>query len=1065
MAMKHTVGDFWVQNRGRVAAMKIGFALSLSTSGIRLIHRAADGWRRVGDANFDSDTLAVELTELRRSAARLSPEQSYCKLLLPNDQIRYISLDTTQVDVAQIEAVVAEATPYALSEVAYDFAKGGGRTYIAIVARETLREAENFARDHGFQPIYFASAPEDFTYWGEPFLGATDLAAEVIEVVDDTLRDDAPVKIIGDAVVPKAPAKKAPATDDKETVPVKQEMRSEAAAPHAGNPSDGPKSEVPKAIDAITLPEQENLVFSSRASGRASEPNTVRAVAPPAAASVPSETLTSQPATAAHPPSISIETPTEGKAGALAMPPAEPKITPVEPERNAPKPPTTLGEKKKVINGIKAKGQLLSKVRSQLSKAAPDSKPTPPKSQKPPAFSRSKPAIPAVEKTQDTGFGARLGALFGSSKRSTARSEPSLSTGLGNEPAGVQKASSDTLEPIVKTPITALDRAFQKEAATTQSQPQSLPTEPAPKTQISPTKIPPAAKPSPPQKRRIGLAAGLPLEDSETTKPRLAPEKKPAITATPISAEQPLKAEKPKFGVLGGFTLPGSKSETASAKKSAPIVVIDEAEQERLREIEAEKLTVFGARKSRRNSARRSGFLALILTLLLLLFLAAVAIFAGRDEQAFARLFGLSPTTTASTDNGTGTGLPTPSTADETTADILDAEDQSASPVLPMVTETVTQTTPAEPETVAGTAPESVAEQNVFPSLSPAEAQRIYAATGVWQRAPRIPFVPRLENTDDVFIAAIDPPSPSLDAVALATVGTAPDFALVSLRNPPPANTRFSRDARGFFEATPEGVELPSGITLFAGNPGVSVPTRPKIFAPTDAQTDTALAQTETAVSDSQIAAAEFTGIRPKIRPQNFSDQVERDTLGGFTVSELQGFRPRLRPNSLSIPEPDTEAIDEALNTAQRDEAIELAAAEAANENAQKPSDLAVAQSTRPDGRPRNFERKVAAAAAAENAPARPTASAAVVRPSGNIPGGVAAAATEKNQIRLNQTALLGTSGKANSKRAVVRLSNGRVATVAVGDRLDGGRVSAIGDGFLTYVKNGRTVTLRMPNG
>jgi len=31
-----------------------------------------------------------------------------------------------------------------------------------------------------------------------------------------------------------------------------------------------------------------------------------------------------------------------------------------------------------------------------------------------------------------------------------------------------------------------------------------------------------------------------------------------------------------------------------------------------------------------------------------------------------------------------------------------------------------------------------------------------------------------------------------------------------------------------------------------------------------------------------------------------------------------------------------------------------------------------------------------------------------------------------------------------------------------VGDRFDGGKVAAIGDGQLTYVKNGKTIVLKM---
>jgi hypothetical protein len=44
-------------------------------------------------------------------------------------------------------------------------------------------------------------------------------------------------------------------------------------------------------------------------------------------------------------------------------------------------------------------------------------------------------------------------------------------------------------------------------------------------------------------------------------------------------------------------------------------------------------------------------------------------------------------------------------------------------------------------------------------------------------------------------------------------------------------------------------------------------------------------------------------------------------------------------------------------------------------------------------------------------------------------------------------------------------MSNGRYVKVQVGDRLDGGRVQAIGESELRYTKGGRSVTLTMPRG
>jgi hypothetical protein len=57
----------------------------------------------------------------------------------------------------------------------------------------------------------------------------------------------------------------------------------------------------------------------------------------------------------------------------------------------------------------------------------------------------------------------------------------------------------------------------------------------------------------------------------------------------------------------------------------------------------------------------------------------------------------------------------------------------------------------------------------------------------------------------------------------------------------------------------------------------------------------------------------------------------------------------------------------------------------------------------------------------------------------------------------------MGVYGSPSNRRALVRLSNGRYKKLKVGDRLDGGRVSAIGDSELSYVKGNRSYVLRMP--
>ena len=188
--------------------MKPNFALSLSFEGIRLLHRAADSWRVVGDVGLDSADLAGELAVLRTKASDLSVGGVRTKLIITNDQIKYISLDTGEQDLAErtrlaIDALVG-ATPYNVEDLAYAVSADGPRTHIAAVARETLAEAEVFAQEHRFHPVSWVAIPEDGLFTGEPFFGQTKGAAQLIgdSVVE---ADDTKTVIIGNAITDTRP--------------------------------------------------------------------------------------------------------------------------------------------------------------------------------------------------------------------------------------------------------------------------------------------------------------------------------------------------------------------------------------------------------------------------------------------------------------------------------------------------------------------------------------------------------------------------------------------------------------------------------------------------------------------------------------------------------------------------------------------------------------------------------------------------------------------------------------------------------------------------------------------
>ncbi|MCL3883525.1 hypothetical protein [Marivita sp. GX14005] len=315
-------------------------------------------------------------------------------------------------------------------------------------------------------------------------------------------------------------------------------------------------------------------------------------------------------------------------------------------------------------------------------------------------------------------------------------------------------------------------------------------------------------------------------------------------------------------------------------------------------------------------------------------------------------------------------------------------------------------------------------------ALSPEEADARYAATGIWQRAPEAPDVPSLTTLDDLYVASIDSAVEPHDAVALPTIDPKRrDDGFLALPNPAPAGTPFDLDARGLVIAKPEGALNPDAVRIFAGLPPVVPPARPGA-APPDPADDT----------DAVIANAVLQGFRPRLRPEGLIEGNERALLGGRTRAELAALRPAARPETLK----------------------------AAEEEAQpEATQYAVAQSLSPAQRPRDIARIVERARAAQQTRSAQVAAAAPRSVQPRIPSSasVSRQATSPNAINLRKINLIGVYGKPANRRALVRLPNGRFQKVKVGDRLDGGRVAAIGDDALRYVKRGRNVVLGMPDG
>ncbi|MEM9427427.1 MAG: hypothetical protein AAGA06_12085 [Pseudomonadota bacterium] len=287
------------------------------------------------------------------------------------------------------------------------------------------------------------------------------------------------------------------------------------------------------------------------------------------------------------------------------------------------------------------------------------------------------------------------------------------------------------------------------------------------------------------------------------------------------------------------------------------------------------------------------------------------------------------------------------------------------------------------------------------------------------------------ETADSVYISAFEVPEPATDAIALPnprqfTADPLPNAEGEAVAGLDPAVTE-DPVASAVEQALADALAGPAGL----------IPT------------DLARSVADTA---------------PRARPEQFTEQIERQQFGGRTRTELSGLRPPARPES----------------------AQSLAAVQAS-----PPSELAVASSITPRTRPGQMAALVAAARVQQEA-ARVTATAAVatapdtsraieaaleedtepqnraVRPRIlSIPttASVARQATVENAIRLNRINLVGVYGAPSDRRALVRLSSGRYVKVKVGDRVDGGTVRQITDSELYYSKGNRTLSLEVPQG
>ncbi|QPM90046.1 type IV pilus biogenesis protein PilP [Pseudooceanicola algae] len=559
---------------------------------------------------------------------------------------------------------------------------------------------------------------------------------------------------------------------------------------------------------------------------------------------------------------------------------------------------------------------------------------------------------------------------------------------------------------------------------------------------------------SPAPSKTAALAADAPpapqVQPVSPTRPAQAPVEA-SVTPVATQAAEPETSEPAKTEPIGPETIgpetidnaapatgPADSVPAETPTPSAPYAprVVPQPDSEK------DRMTIFGAREVEKKKNRLLPMLV-IAAALLLCAAGAWALLSGAPLAIFdepEQLSTLQPEPNVSPEASDGItpeiGAPPEAPSGDLPRQTLPEARTTAPEAQSPAPETPGTLANAPAPTAPGTPPQPSVPAAPFTEpparaapATPVEAAARYAATGIWQRAPMPSIAPpgsTLDAPDIAVVAAVEHPPVVTGALPDPLAVPTPEAALQEPPLPPAADQSFALDDRGLVIATPDGAVSPAGHMVYLGRPDKVPPARSVPEVP-EHQTDPATS----ADADRDPEDPAFDG------PET---QVAESPLGDV--------RPKARPNDF-LPEPEAEELADAEPDADEPE---LAV----------PTIFAI----RPHARPRDFETQIAAAraaAAAAEATAVAVAPTQTTTPPSPSQDSVTRVATDKRALNLKDLNLIGIMGKSSDRSALIRMPNGRILKVKVGDRLDGGRVAAISEDQLRYVKSNRNLLLEMP--
>lgn len=1012
-----------------MGTMKPQFALSLSSDGISLLMRGTDGWHGLGTVGFGGDTMEADLAALRQRGAELTETPATdplpVKLIIPEDQIRYLALDTGPLPLGSRRDAAATAlegaTPYAVSELSFDIAAHGVTTHVAAVALETLQEAETFARAQGFAPLCYLATPEESAFVGEAFLGTP--PGTDADVTAALKADRLPVRDLGPLPVkaPTLPAAPNPVEADTQApLPLGLDVQVfEDSAPAEDAPTMGfssrraaapPSVAAPDPVEAPAQPTTDSAKAEAENTPSEVEPETPAEKKPAEEAPAAKAPVAAAAQPASQPETPVMSAPTKAPdAAAKTTAPKAPEATTPAPQTAAPAAPTT----------------------TQATPARIPAAPSAPKSAPAPQFTRQgapvpppAPPAPAPKTFAAAVAAASSGAVI---DRPAPKRKPAV-------PAALASALGATAKPVAR-PV------------------------PGPDSKPAKSKRPPLNA-----KHMLLATAALVvvlggaltvipalLQDDDTAESpsieaEIALDTNPALIApaeTPF-ADNPAKTDDDTTIADGGIALQDPAAPTLIASLPAPRLL----EVEPTAEVTASETLPDPVELAEDVTAEDTAIEDTV----------APQVLSQAAQYAATGIWRVAPEIS---------NLPTLVQLDGI---LLPQIDRGA----PALTDSDLVHAPGAQsydtdQGLSGIATASAVE----PEPEPTQAPQIAATEPAPDEAELAADAQIFEDAATEIAQAEETPTEDSLLDAQAEVAETSDTTEVAEATEPAAPSAPARDARGLIIATTDGVLAPEGFMIYQGRPDIVPPAVPDRLDAED------LAAQRAAQAAEELRR-ELGRIRPRMRPASLTRTTEAaevpedEAVADIAVAAEAALD---QAADTDIPPVDTaDAADEVTTEVVEDtvaptprprlrpsslNAIARAVAEANTAPDAQVTPTVASATLRPRARPTNFEALLRRSR--EQATVRNTRAASVA-PTIPSSASVARQATQTDVLNLRRLNLIGVYGTASNRRALVRLPSGRYVKVKVGDRIDGGKIVAIGQDQLRYQKGSRSTTLRMPS-